>query len=397
MLRTNQTTPTSDQEALLHAIIEHPEEDTPRLVYADCLEENGDPDRAKFIRVQIERAQLPRVLTPAEYTKLNRLLAQADRLFDSNGRGWAAALGVKEKSYLSYRRGFLEVLETTPTGFARTAGRLSALTPVREIWFRHPAVRDGPAVRPAARHWLRPVARSPHFERIEGLSLCSMGVTAAQLFELGGCPRRRAITSLDLSETPFLRGDGVAEVLAGGAFPGLRTLAAWFYAHPGCREVEPFAVGPADAEALAVSQHLAALEELDLSGNALGDAGAAALADAGWRLRSLRLVSNSIGPFGALALAASERLNELEDLDLSRNPIGDDGAESLAWERGLPALRGLSLRECGIGNAGAFALARTPHLGSLVQLDLGDNPRISYDAAFALRDRFGDRLDMSPA
>jgi uncharacterized protein (TIGR02996 family) len=39
----------------LQDIIEHPEEDALRLIYADWLEDNGDPDRARFIRVSIER------------------------------------------------------------------------------------------------------------------------------------------------------------------------------------------------------------------------------------------------------------------------------------------------------------------------------------------------------
>jgi uncharacterized protein (TIGR02996 family) len=41
----------SDESALLNAILAHPDEDTPRLAYADWLEENGQPDRAEFIRV----------------------------------------------------------------------------------------------------------------------------------------------------------------------------------------------------------------------------------------------------------------------------------------------------------------------------------------------------------
>ncbi len=39
--------------ALEAAVIAHAEEDTPRLVYADWLDENGDPDRAAFIRNQV--------------------------------------------------------------------------------------------------------------------------------------------------------------------------------------------------------------------------------------------------------------------------------------------------------------------------------------------------------
>lgn len=45
----------TDGEALLRAICEHPDEDTPRLAYADWCDENGDPDRAEFIRLQYEK------------------------------------------------------------------------------------------------------------------------------------------------------------------------------------------------------------------------------------------------------------------------------------------------------------------------------------------------------
>jgi uncharacterized protein (TIGR02996 family) len=39
--------------ALEAAVIANAEDDTPRLVYADWLDENGDPDRAAFIRTQV--------------------------------------------------------------------------------------------------------------------------------------------------------------------------------------------------------------------------------------------------------------------------------------------------------------------------------------------------------
>src|SRR5262245_37192027 len=46
----------SDGAALLRAIIDNPDEDTPRLVYADWLDEQGGESnaaRAEFIRIQI--------------------------------------------------------------------------------------------------------------------------------------------------------------------------------------------------------------------------------------------------------------------------------------------------------------------------------------------------------
>jgi uncharacterized protein (TIGR02996 family) len=45
-------------EAFLEAILEAMDDDTPRLVYADWLEDQGQPQRAEFIRVQIELTHL---------------------------------------------------------------------------------------------------------------------------------------------------------------------------------------------------------------------------------------------------------------------------------------------------------------------------------------------------
>src|SRR5947209_5545533 len=46
------------EDGFLRAIIDHPYDDTPRLVYADWLEEQGDL-RNEFLRLQHELARLP--------------------------------------------------------------------------------------------------------------------------------------------------------------------------------------------------------------------------------------------------------------------------------------------------------------------------------------------------
>jgi uncharacterized protein (TIGR02996 family) len=43
-----------ERNAILAKIVEDPDEDTPRLVFADWLEEHGEPDWAMFIRNQIQ-------------------------------------------------------------------------------------------------------------------------------------------------------------------------------------------------------------------------------------------------------------------------------------------------------------------------------------------------------
>src|SRR5262245_26732826 len=50
----------NDHHAFQQAILANPDDDAPRLIYADWPEEQGDSDRAEFIRVQCELAQMPR-------------------------------------------------------------------------------------------------------------------------------------------------------------------------------------------------------------------------------------------------------------------------------------------------------------------------------------------------
>ena len=54
MLATSDGLTMTDGERLHRRILECPEDDAPRLIYSDWLEENGEEERAKFIRVQIE-------------------------------------------------------------------------------------------------------------------------------------------------------------------------------------------------------------------------------------------------------------------------------------------------------------------------------------------------------
>jgi uncharacterized protein (TIGR02996 family) len=48
----------NERDALLKAVCDNPHEDTPRLVFADWLQEHGEEERAEFIRVQIERSRV---------------------------------------------------------------------------------------------------------------------------------------------------------------------------------------------------------------------------------------------------------------------------------------------------------------------------------------------------
>lgn len=63
------TTTDTDQAALLRTILDSPDDDAPRRVYSDWLQEHGELDRAEFIRVQCELARIgPEWDTEPEYS-----------------------------------------------------------------------------------------------------------------------------------------------------------------------------------------------------------------------------------------------------------------------------------------------------------------------------------------
>lgn len=76
--------------SFLNAIQENASNDTPRLIYADWLEEHGEPDRAAFIRVQCALAAWPAndsdVAGHMFYKRRER------ELREDNGRRWARPL-----------------------------------------------------------------------------------------------------------------------------------------------------------------------------------------------------------------------------------------------------------------------------------------------------------------
>src|SRR5262245_34947865 len=77
----------ADRTAFLAAIRENPDDDLPRLVYADWLDEHGEPERAEFIRVQCELAKLQQ----GEH-RWKELRSRERKLLRAREAEWRAAL-----------------------------------------------------------------------------------------------------------------------------------------------------------------------------------------------------------------------------------------------------------------------------------------------------------------
>lgn len=120
---------TADQLALLRNIRANPNDDLARLVYADWVEERGDPAMAELIRVHVERERAepnsPRYFDLITHTAM--LLAQhRDR--------WTAELsqrfGVTGAEFV---RGIPEEVELPLGAFVTRAAELLASLPIRHV------------------------------------------------------------------------------------------------------------------------------------------------------------------------------------------------------------------------------------------------------------------------
>jgi uncharacterized protein (TIGR02996 family) len=120
----------SDEDALLTAIAAHPDEDTPRLMYADWLDEHGQPLRAEFIRVQIEIARnehLPRARY-ADLFQRNREL-----LVNQRAELLGPLTALPTSANVEIQRGFVSVIELPVRAFLSHSALVAAQRPRPQV------------------------------------------------------------------------------------------------------------------------------------------------------------------------------------------------------------------------------------------------------------------------
>jgi uncharacterized protein (TIGR02996 family) len=267
------------EQGFLRAIIADPDDDTPRLIYADWLEEQGNP-RGEFIRVQCELARSD-VPTPRHL----QLLDREKQLLARYRKEWDVPLQ-RLCTNCIYRRGFLETVRMQTMDFLRHAEELFLAAPVQGLRLSRP----GP--------WVSLVVRIPWLARVRLLDLGrnrprgyaeAMGDAGVRL--LAECPYLRNVTELLLEYHNIHNGGAIA--LAESPYLGeLTTL-----------RLTHNRVAVAGVRALVESPSLVRLTTLALSGNQLGNAGAHILASAP-RLQEVQAMDAGIGEEGRQALRA---------------------------------------------------------------------------------------------
>jgi len=369
-----------DDEGFLARICELPDDDGPRLIFADWLDEQGDA-RGEFIRVQIALAKLP----PHDHRRAE--LARTERALS----GLFSDLWAEPFRGLAtgpvFRRGFVDEVKVTARQFLARPRELFAAGPIRRLHILDAAGR------------LPSVMASPYLAQLRGLTIYGQHLRNNLAQAVADSPYLAELKSLHLGRNQI--GDlGALRLLSPGNFPNLDDLD---FSENELSE----RFGHSWAEQRGAAERLSRLE---LSGNALGPTGAVALASftgltrlglAGNRVGGPRLASvnasslllptvldladNALGPDGLRRLLDVPRPTGVLDLDLSRNGLGDDGVRLLAAAPALLGLRCLHLSGNGIGDEGLRSLAGSSVFRRLGFLDVSNNP-IGDDGLRAVHD-----------
>lgn len=415
-------------DALYQAVLAEPADDTPRLVYADALEEAGEADRAWFVRGQVELARSaewePAWVRASFYPHERALIS---------GGGWTLTLpnlpaGVTWAQE-AFRRGFPGALRVSDAGaFVRAADELFAEYPIDALELVGLRQEDVAVLERCG--WLGRIGRlvlangaGRQLTRrllavrgFGGVTDLRVGPAVSTQETAGAVLRSRVFPRLTTLAYRDEQGRAIMDGLARVAGPSpLRTLDL-----SGNRLDCGAPAAAAALGSLLVSPVMAGVETLDLTENRLGvegvrelaaaqppalralrlmrtrpgDGGVGVLAASGLLigLRLLSLAGNNLAAIAAKTLAGAPAAAGLRVLDLTANRLGDDGAVSLARCEHLGELLALDLAENGVGDAGAVALAQSPHLGGLLALDLRSNPAVGPAARNRLLDRFGSRV-----
>ena len=440
----------TQEEVFLQRITQNPDDDAPRLVYADWLEERGDADRAEFIRLQCALARAAPD-TPAS----TRLQRRQQRLLREHEAAWRGGLPkLRGVRWGKFWRGFVAgATVTRGPALAAAAPALFAAAPVQRL---HIEALDAAgaaglaAIPPTARlTHLRarptneyaaegevnaavPLAHLPQLSYLTELDLDYMGVGPAGAEALAASPylgrlrvltlgagavgegvralltsdRLASLTVLDLWNNSNITGEVLAAVdplavrprlevlrLQGSHLRGEGAVLARVVGALPLREltVSWCVLGDAGAQALAGAAGLSSLRKLDITGNEISAAGMGALLNASWAggVTDWSFAGPRLDNAAAAVLAAWPGREVLTHLALTNAQVDDIAARTLAASFPWPNLQRLNLSGNQIGEDGVEILAEA--VGGRAELCVWQNS-IQPDRRRRLRERFGNRL-----
>ncbi len=233
-----------DDEGLIRALIADPDDDVPRLVYADWLEEHGRPERARLIRGQCELQRLTECDDAATQDRRTALATEVVALLKKHRIAWLAELpslgGVFWRPAPNdhspggiFERGFVNaIMAESPTALLGDGERAFAVAPVQRLylgWLGPRASRKlsqwpflarlrSLEARGAEDRSVVELARSPYLSSLRRLKLDGCGITSAGLESLAKAGWLGSLTHLHLGSNRI--DDDGARALAAAPHPG---------------------------------------------------------------------------------------------------------------------------------------------------------------------------------
>jgi uncharacterized protein (TIGR02996 family) len=180
---------TALDDGFFHTFQQDPDDDAPRLVYADWLDDRGDDasaTRAELIRVQVELVRLP----PPSPRAAELGDRQAEMLEWGERRWVGAWAGVLDG--WTFRRGLVEAVRLDASVFLDRAADLFAAFPTLTVV----------KLRRVAGH-LPELAASPWLAHLRGLDLSDSDIAGADLGCLTSSRNICLLEALDLSDNPL--------------------------------------------------------------------------------------------------------------------------------------------------------------------------------------------------
>lgn len=326
-------------DAFLQEIQSDPEDIVPRLVYADWLEENGDP-LADLIRVQCQLADLP-----VDSPDRAELVQQERELLIEHRQKIVEPLQKFSPHALEVNRGFVESIRLDADVLIQNADEIVRLLPgLCSLTIRKSGKHLDDLVKlPQLEHikslslgmaglqngGVQKLLSSPHWSGLVELNLRGNGLSLIGLRWLSECEAMAGIRRLELSNND-ITSQGLAHIRKSEHFQNLQHLAL-----AECRISQI-------VEGLR-GQGLPNLESLDLTHTGLGDSTTARLIETDRSYRTLILNKNSeFGKAAVTRLASAAPTENLQHLEMARASVKVAGVKSVLAAGGLPAIEYLS-------------------------------------------------------
>ncbi|MEZ6121751.1 MAG: TIGR02996 domain-containing protein [Planctomycetaceae bacterium] len=316
-----------DEQSFLDEICSHPDDDTPRLIYADWLEEQGNA-RGEFIRVQCEMATLKK--TQVRYREL---VKREQMLLFRHQAEWLSAFPLSVRRHV-FRRGFVEECAVAVSYFLRNWEKLLRLTPLRHVTFtmvkdQLPLLAEIPGLaklesvefkKQDRHHGIVEFARSPYLHGLKKINNSQW--TSEGLLALAASPYTTTLTELEFPYCRFQR-DAIEAITKSPGLAGLQRLII-----PGTLTESVFPL-------FANATFAHGLQELNVHQMCLQDSDLSLLAS-GSQLKNLSILranNTSVGEgvrgSGLIDLAHSPQLANLRQLVMQEHPLSYESLVAL--------------------------------------------------------------------